>query len=74
MKMWTDEDGKQWLVPIAFGVPGRPIMSCYLMRDNEARLHSFSADVWNTLPFHWWAQEGPTEMRPDQKPNDLVKL
>jgi hypothetical protein len=78
VKVWTDrETGKRYLMPSAFMrdvVHGRPVsdvMVAYAMRDDDTRIVTMRAHEWNTLPFFYFAEDGPAP-RATARPVDAI--
>lgn len=78
MKVWTDPTtGKRFLMPSAFmrdvvnGQPVSDVMYAYAMSDEETKLVLLRAHEWNTLPFHYFNEDGPAP-RASSRPMDVV--
>lgn len=75
MKVWKDPATlKQYLMPVGI-LSGGGRMMAYAMTDEETKIIHLTVDVWNSLPFFYFKEDGLCLIRiRTSRPPDLVSL
>jgi len=74
MKVWTDPEGKRWLVAGAMAARLGGPMKAYAMRDAETKLFDLTPDQWNAMPYSVFEETETNAPSPGVRTQDIVGL
>ena len=78
MKVWTDPDGKRWLIAGAMTSPNsmalKKPLKAHAMRDAEVKLIDLTHDQYNALPYSLFVETERNVKSPGVRNQDVVDL